>query len=840
MHKLTTLLLILLYGGVELVAQSGKISARISDEEGLQNFAFAEIALYQLPDSNLIDGTLADSIGNFSLKRIPNGSFYLAISFLGYETTYSSSFEVKAGQSLDLGVFKMKANELLLEEIEISGRKKSSFHQADRQIFSADQYRQAQGGSASDLLKNLPSLSMDALGNISLRGSSGFILMVNGKRLEGDPLVFLNQISANSIENIEIITTASAKYDPDGKAGIINIQTRQSALNGLYILGNLQLGLPSIEDYDNKEQARRYGADVTINYKNGKWDLATGLDYRRNDIGGRRVGYVNTYQNEILTEFPSYGERSFDRESYSARFSAVYSPTKKQSISTSIYAGKRTQYRTADILYDFQQRSFIPEENFLGPQAYWDLYQSQGRVLEGSQQISELTYFNENLRVRKGDFLIGALDYDLKFTDNSSLKLSGLYERTILGGPTDNNSLAWPNTRDTLQLQVNDNDNPLDGLRLQADYSRKWGDLNWESGYQYRYLSHPGDFIYLDKNLQTGEWIPNPTFTNRIELKRTIHSIYNQFSGKENKLSYSGGLRLEYMDREVRTASPDTLYSLDLLSLFPNLSLSYDLGDGFLLKGGYSRRIQRTTTFKMTPFPEREHSETLEQGDAELLPEFVNQIEAGLVKNWGEDNAFLSLYYRKVRDVINRVNSIYNDSILNRIYTNAGNAQAFGLEMGSSFHLSPKWNLYLGGNVYNYRIKGDLFGERINTSNTIFSFNASSSYQFSSSFDIQAAFNYLSRRVTAQGEDSRFYNPSLTIRKSFLNNRLSFNLQWTFIDMGILESNEQRITTLRNNFYTTTNYIYEVDVIRVGLTYRLNQASKKVKLIKSEFGDKEF
>ena len=841
MPKFVFLIILFLLLSQQMIAQRASIQGQILDLSISRPLEFAAISLVSVGDSVIQDGTLTDSLGRFGFDKVAEGTYYLEIRYMGYENKQLSGFQLEKGQVLELGEIGMKATQLLLDEVEISGRKIGTYHTADRQIYTTEQFRNAQGGNATDVLRNLPALSVDALGEISVRGTSGFLVMLNGKPMQSDPAVILNQLPANAIEKIEIITTPSARFDPDGKAGIINITTRKGAVDGLYLMGNLQGGLPSIEAYDNKEASRRYGADVTVDYKKDKWDLAAGLDYRRNDIGGRRIGYVNTYQDEILTEFPSYGERSFDRENYSGRISAKYSPSSQQSLGASFYAGKRTQFRTADILYDFQQRTSISGADFLNPEAYWELYDQRGTVFNGGKRIDSLTYFNENLRVRRGDFLIGALDYAIAFSDQSSLQLSALYEHTILGGPTDNNSLAWPNTSDTLQLQFNDNINPLDGIRLNADYRRKVGANSWESGYQYRYLNHPGDFEYLDRNIETSVWEINPTFTNRIELRRQIHALYSQISGSKNKWTYNAGLRLEYMNREVTTAEPDTTYQLDLISPFPSVSLSYELlGQRLLAKGGYSRRIQRTTTFKMTPFPEREHSETLEQGDAELLPEFVDQVEVGLVSNWGDNNAFLTGYYRHVRDVINRVNTIYNDSILNRIYTNAGNAQALGVEVGANLYPAAGWSIFLGGNVYNYRIQGDLFGDQINTSNTIFSINANTNIQILPTLDLQLGLNYLSRRVTAQGVDSRFYNPSMTLRKTLLNKQLTASLQWRYIDMGLLESNEQRITTVRENFFTTTNYVYEVDVLVISLSYQLNQASKTVKLIKSEFGDKEF
>jgi len=829
----------LIFATINLQAQPNTgIFGRVIDQESGEPIEYASIALYRSQDSTLLTGTVTGENGRFTLDNDVVLEVYLTVQFMGYDTYYSPVFSNE--KNTDLGVISLGLNTAILSEVEVVGRERRTLHKLDKQVYKAEQFEAARGGTGTDVFRNLPAVSVNALGEITVRGAGGFILMINGNPVQTDPAVILSQIPANAIEDIEIITAPSAKYDPDGKAGIINIKTKKSALDGFFLNTNVRAGLPSIESYDNAEPARRYGADLTLNYKKGSWDLALGADYRRDDISGRRVGYVNTYIDGVLTEFPSDGERSFDRENYSGRFSAVFTPSSQHSLGASFYAGKRTQYRTADILYDYQQRSRVDESLFQGPEAYWDLFQQTGQVFTGGQRVDSLTYFNENLRVRRGDFLIGALDYSFTFKDQSTLKVSGLFEHTILGGPTDNINLAWPSTTDTLQLQFNDNDNPLDGFRIQADYARSLGEVTWESGYLFRSLSHPGDFIYLDRNFDSNKWEVNPEFTNGIQLDRRIHSVYTQMSGEKKKLQYTAGLRLEYFDRQVAIERPDTNYLLNQFNLFPTVNIQYTLNEGLFLKAGYSRRIERTTTFKMTPFPEREHSETLEQGDAELLPEYVDVWEIGTVKNWNDNTFFATGYYRRVDNVINRVNTIYNDTILNRIYTNAGVAHAIGMELGATLYPARWWRLYLGGNVYNYRIKGTLFEDAINASNWIYSINANANFSILPTLDLQAAFNYLSERVTAQGVDSRFYNPSLTLRKTFLSDRLALNLQWLNIDMGLLESNEQRITTDRDNFYTTTNYIYEVDIVMLGLSYQLNQPSKKMNLIKSEFGDKEF
>ncbi|MEO0339326.1 MAG: outer membrane beta-barrel family protein, partial [Bacteroidota bacterium] len=617
-------------------------------------------------------------------------------------------------------------------------------------------------------------------------------------------------------------------------------KTRQAKPAGQFLLVNSLIGLPSIEPYDNQNTTPRFGADFTYSLNKGKWDVSLGADYRRYDISGRREGYVNTYLNEVLTEFPSDGERSFDEETYSGRLSVQYKANPKHHFTLGLYAGKRTKERTADILYQNQQRSSIPQNRYRGAGYYYDQFLDFDVVFRDAPILNSFTYFNENLRVRRGDFVIGSFDYTYQIKPSKSLKISTLYERTVLGGPTDNANLAFPNTEEILQLQFNTNDNPLDGFRFQVDYEQELGNSQWESGYLFRFLNHPGDFDYFDRDLDNNIWIENPLFTNQIDLERTIHSAYTQLSGTKDKWAYNIGLRLEYFDRKVEIARPEEAFRLDQFNLFPSANFGYQLAKGLQAKLGYNRRIERTTTFKMTPFPEREHSETLEQGDAELLPEYIDNIELGLVKTWGDHSLSTTAYYRHVENVINRVNTIFNDTILNRIYTNAGDANALGFELALTLYPTKNWRFYLGGNVYKYQIEGQLFEEDINTSNTIYSINWNSNYQFTSTFSVQAAFNYLSRRVTAQGEDSAFYNPSLTFKKSLLDKRLNLSFQWLNIDLGLWAANEQRITTERSTFFTTTNYVYEVDILQLAVSYQLNSNTKKVNLPKSEFGTREF
>jgi outer membrane receptor for ferrienterochelin and colicin len=242
----------------------------------------------------------------------------------------------------------------------------------------------------------------------------------------------------------------------------------------------------------------------------------------------------------------------------------------------------------------------------------------------------------------------------------------------------------------------------------------------------------------------------------------------------------------------------------------------------------------------MNPFPARRHSETLEIGDPKLLPEYINVAELGAVKDFNNGSVFANLYYRGTKNVINRVNAIYNDTILTRTYTNAGNAKAYGLEVGVDLKPASWLTIFAGGNVYEYSIKGSVFNTNVNTHSVNYSFNTNTTFKITSSLSFQLSINYTSRTVTAQGDDSRFLIPTATLKKNILKDQGSISLQWQNIDTGLLGTNQQRITTSTSAFYTSTNYIKEVDIFRINFSYQLNKLAKKLKFTESEFGDKEF
>ena len=803
---------------------SAQLTGKIIDSEDSFPLEYGTAALYRQSPKKLITGVVTNEKGVFLFDKIKKGIYTLEISFIGYQPKVLKNI-LFSGDKKDLGVLKLTLGNSLAELI-IKSERATIVSKIDKQVFDASKFKNSQGGTGTDVIRNLPSVSLNGLGEISVRGTTGFVVLLNGKPVQGNAASILNQLPANAIDKIEVITAPSAKYDPEGKAGILNIFTKKGAIDGTFTQVNIRAGAPSIEAYDNSESAKRYGLDATYNYRKDKWNLSLGTSYQRNDKSGRREGAVFTILNDVKTSFPSDGERSFDEENYSGRFTVDFTPNKKNEFSIGFFAGKRNKERRADITY-YDNNAVQPADS--------------------DNRLYTFQYFNENLRIRRSDFALGSFDYGHTFADNSKISTTFLYEYTLLGGPTTNRNLGYPNTSEIIQDEYNTNDNPLKGTLFQLDYEfAKFSLGKLETGYQYRFLDHQGDFLYTRRNNTTGVFETVPEFTSEIDLKRTLHSVYVNLSGKKERWEYATGVRLEKMDRALSLQAenqPDKeVINYDYLQLYPSATIQYSLKNKAKIKAAYSRRVQRTTTFKMNPFREREHSETLEQGDKNLLPEFVDLVELGVSKKFKKGNSiYATAYLRNVKNLVNRVNEVFNDTILDRIYTNVGRGKSLGLELGAQLKPTENWSNFIGLNIYNFDIDGSYKGDKINSNATQYAINLNSTYQFSETTSMQFTLNYLSKRVTAQGKDSRYYSPNLTVQKTFLDTKLTATLQWQNIDLGWLDSNEQSITTFKtDSFNTTTNYVYEVDMVALNLSYNFNSTKNKSKFIKSEFGAKEF
>lgn len=811
----------ILFFASSISAQKASIKGTILDYQNQSPIEYASVALINSIDNLVVAGEVSNKNGNFTIQNIKPGTYKLKIYFIGYEEQLLENIKV-GNQYIQLTTIKLKSSSQALEEVVVTSKKADSYNKIDKQQYKASQFETSKGGSAIDVIKNLPSVTVNGQGDISLRGSNGFMVLVNGKPVLTDAATVLSQLPANTIQNIELITAPSAKYDPDGKGGIINIVTTKGSTDGFALSANAMGGLQSTDDYDNLEKPKRFGTDITANYKKDKVDLAVTANYQRNDNNGYREGdaYTKDFDNNTITRFLSNGERSFDKYNYSIKTALIFSANDNNIFNFGLYLGKRYQARRADLVYNNSTSDLTTDE-----------------------VLSQFTYFNSNVQTKEGKFTLANFDYAHTFTDKSVLTSSALYEHANLYGNTINLNMDYPAKQTVFQEVTNPYTNPIYGIRMKLDYMIPIGTGKLESGYQYRYDFQDGNFGYtIDP--EPVPPVDNSQFRGTAKTTNRINAVYSQYSGKTEKVQYTGGLRYEYAKREVLLSTDINPHLLSFSNLFPSANVLYAFNDSWNAKLGYSKRVQRNNNSELNPIPEREHSETLEQGDPDLLPQFVDLAEIGMNHTFKKGTLFTTLYYQNIKNPIQRVNSVYNDTILNRVYTNAERARLFGLEFGTNLKPKKWMSLYLGANVYNYEISGDLdvLGETSTVDNAdwVYSINANGTFNIDKNWSLTANVNYTSAKPTAQGEDSRFLSPNLSAKRILFDGKGSIGFQWQYINFGNMDSNQQRITTWGSDFYTTTNYIYETNVLLLNFSYNFNKLSSKNKLPTSEFGEKEF
>jgi len=796
--------------------QTTKISGRILDNKGAPMEAVS-IGLYDSAGIKVFQ-TLSDIEGKFMFEKKVTPNAYLMVSFIQFGSR--TIFLSVSKKNIDLGDINLQNNQFSLTEVMVLGKKAPINFKVDKQVFSAGQFANAANGNGIDLIKNLPAVSVNGLGEISLRGSGSFQVMINGKPSSGDPSFILAQLSAASIENIEVITSPGATYDADGKSGIINVVTKTALELGWMVQSSVMYGAKPFNNFDNKRyaQPQRGSVDVTAGYRKNKWDVNLGFNYLRNDISGYREGDVNTTVNGVFTSFPSNGERSFKKYNSGGRIAIGHDTKLGNRWEAGVYIGNRFQSRVADLLYNIKHRVIA------------------------TGVITSFDYFNENTQDKEALFSLANVGYDHKLSEKAKINFSLQYEGANLTGLTINKNFNNIGRAVLFQQTNNPSSNPLNAIRFKTDYTSKNNRGTFNMGYQFRNDKQDGNFEYAYKNMGMTQFIIDPLFSSNLKVNNNIHAGYIQYSEKQNKLFKQIGLRAEHLVRTLTFSNNNKQNDLILPSLFPSFIFRYDAKDKLVLKTSYTRRVKRTNNFELNPLPEREHAETLEQGDPNLLPELTGALEMGLEKSWQKSNLNFTIYRQDIKNPIQRVNKVYNDTILNRVFTNASRALQIGMEVNITNTITPNWQSVLSGNLYRYKIDGTIFDGAVNVSNAsiIYSINSTQSIKIQKGIALQLSIYYLSNRITAQGEDGAFVTPHLSLKKTTQDQRWNFQMQWLNIDMGSKIANRQRITTRGSNFYTTTNYIYETDQLQFSLSFNMSKRNRKITLPVSDIAEKEF
>lgn len=765
------------------------VQGKVAEVNSHDPLEFVNVILRKFPDSIHIKSTVSDSLGKFIISDLDPGQYQIETQMIGFDSKRSPVFELKPGDNMDMGTFQLTASDFLLNEVEITASNLVMVTGIDRKIYYPENDIQAQSGSVSDILQNIPSITVEAEGDILLRGSGNITFLLNGKPsglLKNNSAVILEQIPAHTIERIEIITNPSAKYKPDGTAGIINIITKKDMLPGFN--GSILA---------NASTQQRYNGNISLNYNPGKFNIAA------------LYGYWQSYHERTLTDFRrildalSNDESIFNLnstsigkpKSHTVTLSLDYQPDENNNlgISGSFLSDKSVRNSTVNIL----------ETNSAGT---INDYSTIRNEMNDETEL-EISAYAEHL-FEKEDH---SISLEVQYGSFDEREDSGF--KDVFRFPT------YPVYQGHTTL-----DKPGHGTSLTADYTNPLNeDLEFEAGYEGEFWS--GDLDYFSEyfDLNELEWKTDIAKTNRFLYHQNIHALYATLSRSFEALGILAGLRAEQTNIESNLVNLDSIIPNEYFNLFPTLHMTYELGDEQELGLSYSRRVNRPDPDELNPFPEYMDIRNIEAGNPYLKPEQVHSIELSYHFRTDLISFLPTLYYRHTYDAFAEVTNYINDSTLLTTFENLDTEKSGGLELIFSWSPSKKFNLNLNSNLFYHSIDASNLGYEENKSIVSNDTKLAAFINVLPSTKFQLNATYRSAMLTTQGESLPLYFINAGLRQDLFRKKASLTL--TVSDI---------FNTMKWRYIIDTPLLYQ-EVIRkrksqivyLGFSYRFGIGNKK-------------
>lgn len=796
----TILYLLLLILPLGLTAQTtGSIRGKIIDGENGEPLGFVTVAISPKGSNTPIAGGSTDDEGYFELHDIKKGEYTIKFSYVGY---LNDSRNVNITTAVhNIGTIKLKSDRKLLKEVVVTEQRSQMSFDIDKRIFTVDQNIALTGGSASDILADIPSVEVDMEGTVSLRGSESVTVWINGKAsgLSGDNQGdILQQLPAGSIERIEVITNPSAKHSPEGTAGIINIILKRDRKAGYY--GNAQAGA---------DTRGGFNAGVNYNYSSGIVDAYAGLNYRNMRFNNKGYTHTKYFGQKNYLDQTTTGKHN--PQNIFARAGVTWHITKNDDI----YANAMGMYGKRK-----HNSSIISESGELDTDNQ-PLTPSEHKTRTTDREGSPLMYNIE-------------IGYTHRWSDTHFIDFS-LSHHTWQQkeSSTYNQTTIHTANADTLySYQFQDDKKKNSRYEAKLDYEYKINDNHRiEAGYKGEYSNdHSPITTYTDKAHTT---IATELYNN-FNYKQHTHALYGTYSGRVKRFSFQLGLRGEYWNVQTRSLSwnekdiSKPYDSKHFFKLFPSAFISYEISDGHEIQANYTRRLRRPWGGQLNDFKNISDSTNISYGNPNLTPEYSNAYELNYIKNWNRHTLSLNAYYRTTDNVIERIS--YNEGkVIYTTHENVAQTQSAGLEIIGKNKLFRILDLTTTVNLFYYKL--DAFRYVINGHEIIgnadedFSWNArmTASVMLPWSITMQITGRYNARRIIAQGYREPDYMLDIGLRKTFNKNwSLSINAR------DLLDSRSRHSITINDNFHRDSKNSHGGRSFGFTLTYNFGNMKAKM------------
>ncbi len=724
------------------------VTGRVIDSASQNPIEFVTVSIFNPTSQKTVGGALTNQDGVFNISSVPNGKYELRVSFVGYDA-YNKELNVD-GSEIRLGNIPLTENSQVLKEVQVVGQGSQMRFDIDKKVFSVDQNIASAGGSATDVLQNIPAIDVDNDGNVSLRNNSSVEIWINGKPsgLTADNRAqILQQMPAENLESIEVMTNPSAKFNPEGTAGIINLVMKKNRKAGYY--GSVSAGTT----LENGKLG--YNAGASINYNVGKFDMFANIGYRNMRSSGRGLTDRTNYNNGDTLFLKQTSTNDFNMGGTFFRAGIDYHLNTKNTIGLSGmgHYGIPNMVTNTDYL--------------LTRQATNTTLRDYTRVNNGSDKHRG---YNINLYHK--------VDFDTK---GSNLMTNIIYSRHGNYGEQNyiqTDRMIRTNAQDVTQIA----DGNSHSWEIKSDYTKKFTDNNrLELGWSSRWNTRLSEATAMD-NIENR---PIEAYYNLFDYNEQVHALYATYGTRINNFSAQAGLRGEYFRNASTTTPAQTSQPIsnDYFKLFPSVYLSYSLPNNNELQLNYTRRVDRPRGRMINSFRDYSDSTNISFGNPYLMPEMTSAFELNYIKNWDNHTLSSSLYYRFNNDDIERVGYI-NNGVMESTYMNLTKEHDLGMELVAKNRLFKILNLTSTLNMYYNRLNASLYENPLYPGVKVelpelesFSWDARmiANIMFTSTFSGQVTGQYRSRELLAQGERLARYSMDLGLRKTFFDRKLSLN-----------------------------------------------------------------
>jgi len=793
--RLLFVLLAIVLPAAGLSAQDNEqalIRGKVLDETTNEPLEFATVTVLAKDSQELITGGTTDIEGNFEIP-VPVGAYDIKVDFLSFlPKTIEDVMVSEENPEVDLGTLILAPDAEVLESVEVIGERSQLQIGLDKRVFNVGKDLSRVGGSAADLLDNIPSVVVDGEGNISLRGSGSVRILIDGKPSGligiGDAQG-LQLLQSNMIESVEIITNPSAKYQAEGTAGIINIILKKEKKEGINGSFDFNTGWP-----------HNHGAAANINIRRNWINLFGnfGVNYRE------RLGGGNTFQQFFRSDTTFFTELDRDRTrtgfGLNTQVGADIYLNPANTLTTSFLYRKGNDDNFNETIYRDYDEDFILD----------DITERIDNEKENESTVEYNLNYRRNFDKEKQELTV-----DVQFQNNDEVESSDIEERLV-------DEMMRPIGTDPL-LQRSLNDEGERRLLLQADYTHPFGEEGrLEAGY-FSTFRHIDNEYRVEEQNDAGEWELLENFSNIFDYDENIYALYTTAGNKFGRFSLQGGLRAEYSDIRTELEETNEVNDRSYLNLFPSIYLGYELPADQNIQVSYSRRIRRPRFWDLNPFFSFSDNRNIRSGNPDLNPELTDSYEITYLKYWDKVSISGSAYYRHTTDVIDRITRLLNDSTTISRPENLLEEDNFGLEMIVSSDIGKWWKLNGSFNFFRSITDGGNLGEEFSADTYAWTGRVNSRMTFWKKLDFQLMFNYRGPQIRPQGERKAIAYLDAGLSMDVLKGRGSLNLNVR----DVFNSRRYRFITDIENLYSEGDFRWSVRTVTLGFTYRLNQNDKR-------------